>query len=310
MAVHDRDLPSAPVDAVEPGRVDLDDLAAGFESLRPRLFGIAYRMLGSAAEAEDVVQDAWVRWQTTDRSGIRSPAAFLTTMTTRLSLNVATSSRRRRETYIGPWLPEPIPTASDPELGAENTEALEIGILLLLERLTPMERAVYLLHEAFDYPYRDIAEVIETSEANARQLFRRARLHLTEHSNTRVTVEHKNRLLRSFLAAAQAGDVKGLQTLLTDDITVYSDGGGVVSAARRPIEGRDRVERFLLGVLRKLPADVEVRLTPVNGSDGFVVWKGDGDPYLVGMIGVTDLGIERLFFVLNPEKLSAFRDAA
>ncbi|MET1043326.1 MAG: sigma factor, partial [Microbacteriaceae bacterium] len=137
-------------------------MAASFVSLRPRLFGIAYRMLGSAVEAEDVLQDAWIKWQATDRSGIRSPAAFLTTMTTRLAINVANSSRMRRETYIGPWLPEPVLTETDPELGAENTEALEIGLLLLMERLTPTERAVYLLHEAFDYPYREIAEVIET----------------------------------------------------------------------------------------------------------------------------------------------------
>ncbi len=187
---------------------EIDDVADEFESLRPRLFGIAYRMLGSTVEAEDIVQDAWIRWQGTDRTGVRSPAAFLTTMTTRLSINVATSSRLRRETYIGPWLPEPVLTGADPELGAENTEALEVGILLLMERLTPMERAVYLLHEAFDYPYREIGEVIGTTEANARQLSRRARQHLTESSGTRVTVAEKNRLLRSFLAAAQSGDVQ------------------------------------------------------------------------------------------------------
>ena len=285
---------------------DLDDLARDFEFLRPRLFGIAYRMLGSAVEAEDVIQDAWVRWQTTDRSGIRSPAAFLTTMTTRLSLNVATSSRRRRETYIGPWLPEPVLTATDPQLGAENAEALEIGLLLLMERLTPMERAVYLLHEAFDYPYRDIAEVIETTEANARQLSRRARLHLTQHSDKRVSVAQKNRLLRSFLAAAQAGDVERLQALLTDDIMVYSDGGGIVSAARRPIEGRDRVARFLLGALQKVPTDGDISFVPVNGADAVVVRRA-GEPYLVGMIGVTDTGIDRIFFAMNPEKLGALR---
>ena len=288
---------------------DLDELAAGFEGLRPRLFGIAYRMLGSAVEAEDVVQDAWVRWQTTDRSSILSPGAFLTTMTTRLSLNVATSSRRRREVYIGPWVPEPVRTSTDPQLGAENTEALEIGLLMLMERLTPMERAVYLLHEAFDYPYRDIAEVIETTEANARQLSRRARLHLTQHSDTQVTVDQKNRLLRTFLAAAQSGDVQRLQALLTDDITVYSDGGGIVSAARRPIEGRERVARFIFGAFNKVPEDIDIQFTQVNGAEA-VLARRAGEPYLVGMIDSTGAGIDRIFFVMNPDKLGAFRDAA
>jgi RNA polymerase sigma-70 factor (ECF subfamily) len=296
MAVRDRDTD------------ELQRVAAEFEAVRPRLFGIAYRMLGSAAEAEDVVQDAWVRWQTTDRSGIRSPVAFLSTMTTRLAINVASSARSRRETYIGPWLPEPVLTDNDPALGAENSEALEIGMLLLMERLTPAERAVYLLHEAFGYQFAEIAEVIETSEANARQLARRARVHLKEHRDHEVTVAQKNRLLRSFLDAAQSGDLKRLQTLLTDDIVFYSDGGGVVSAARRPIEGRDHVERFLLGVLRKFPPGGSVEFASVNGSDALVI-RLDGDPYIVGTIGVSDLGIDRIFFVMNPAKLTAVRSS-
>ena len=304
MGVLDHSIPSSTV----PG-ADLDELAEDFEGLRPRLFGIAYRMLGSAVEAEDVVQDAWVRWQTIDRSNILSPGAFLTTMTTRLSLSVATSSRRRREVYVGPWVPEPVRTSADPQLGAENAEALEIGLLMLMERLTPMERAVYLLHEAFDYPYRDIAEVIETTEANARQLSRRARLHLTRHSETRVTVEQKNRLLHTFLAAAQSGDVQRLQALLADDITVYSDGGGIVSAARRPIEGRECVARFLFGAFNKFPEDIDIQFTTVNGAEAVLVRKA-GEPYLVDMIDGTDAGIDRIFFVMNPEKLGAFRDAA
>jgi len=295
--------------AATPGPANLDDLAAGFELARPRLFGIAYRMLGSAVEAEDVVQDAWIRWQATDRGDIRSPGAFLTTLTTRLALNVATSARVRRETYLGPWLPEPVLTGSDPALGAENGEALELGLLLLMERLTPMERAVYLLHEAFVYPYGDIAEVIGTSEANARQLGRRARQHLAEERATPVPVAQKNRLLRSFLAAAQTGDLAGLTALLTDDIVTYSDGGGIVSAARRPVFGRDTVIRFLAGVLQKAPADVTAHLAEINGADAIVLSRG-GEPYLVCSIGVTDGGIDRIFFVLNPEKLGAVRAAA
>src|SRR3954447_25252294 len=155
----------------------LDGAASVFVGLRPRLFGIAYRMLGSSAEAEDVVQEAWVRWQTTDRTAVMDPAAFLATITTRLAITVAQSARKRRETYVGPWLPEPVDTGADPQIGAERGEALEFAVLLLLERLTPTERAAYVLREAFDYPYRQIADVIQLNEPAVRQLVSRARKH-------------------------------------------------------------------------------------------------------------------------------------
>ncbi|WP_258068074.1 RNA polymerase sigma-70 factor [Pseudoclavibacter sp. RFBB5] len=288
---------------------ELRALGEEFQALRPRLFGIAYRMLGSVAEAEDVVQDAWVRWQTTDRASVRTPLAFLTTMTTRLAINVAESSRVRRETYIGPWLPEPVMTDSDPTLGAENAEALAVGMLLLMERLTPTERAVYVLREAFDFPFSEIAEVIDTTEANARQLGRRARLHLQTAGAREVPAERHDRLLRSFLEAAQTGNLERLRSLLTDDIVYYGDGGGAVSAARRPVEGRDRVGRFLLGVVEKAQGAFQVDVMSVNGADAVVLRK-DGQRYLVGMIGVSDAGIDRIYFVMNPEKLSALRFAA
>ena len=227
---------------------DIDSATAEFETVRPRLFGIAYRMLGTVAEAEDVVQDAWIRWQGTDRSQVRNPSAFLSTVTTRLSINASDSARARREVYAGPWLPEPVLTENDPTLGAERTEALEIGLLLLLERLTPNERAVYVLREAFAYDFGDIAEVLETSESNARQLARRARTHLVEHRSKQVTAAERDRLLRAFLAAAQSGDLEQLESVLAEDVVVYSDGGGVVSAARRPVVGRDRVSSFSLAV--------------------------------------------------------------
>ncbi|PPG40494.1 RNA polymerase sigma-70 factor [Pseudoclavibacter sp. RFBA6] len=288
---------------------ELRALGEEFQTLRPRLFGIAYRMLGSVAEAEDVVQDAWVRWQTTDRASVRTPLAFLTTMTTRLAINVAESSRVRRETYIGPWLPEPVMTDSDPTLGAENAESLAVGMLLLMERLTPTERAVYVLREAFDFPFSEIAEVIDTTEANARQLGRRARLHLQTAGAREVPAERHDRLLRSFLEAAQTGNLERLRSLLTDDIVYYGDGGGAVSAALRPVEGRDRVGRFLLGVVDKAQGAFQVDVMSVNGADAVVLRK-DGQRYLVGMIGVSDAGIDRIYFVMNPEKLSALRFAA
>src|SRR5690606_35996698 len=177
------------------GRMAPDTAVATFESVRPRLFGIAYRMMGTVAEAEDLVQEAWLRWQGTDHESVREPAAFLATTVTRLALTELDSARARRERYVGSWLPEPVDTSADPALGAERAEALSFAVLLLLERLTPPERAAYVLHEAFDYPYRRIAEVLETSEANARQWGSRARAHLERARTASVTDAQRERLL-------------------------------------------------------------------------------------------------------------------
>ena len=195
-----------------------DDGLSAFLSVRPRLFGIAYRMLGSAAEAEDIVQDVWVRWQTADRSLVRDAAAFLVTTATRLAINVMQSARSRRETYVGPWLPEPVDTSADPGLGAERGEALELGVLVLLEKLSPTERAAYILREAFDYPYRDIANVLRLEEANARQVVTRARQHVANGRRMPASSTEQRRLLDSFIAAAQHGDVAGLEGLLASDV--------------------------------------------------------------------------------------------
>ena len=188
-----------------------DDGLSAFESARPRLFGIAYRMLGSVAEAEDVVQDVWTRWQTSDRGTVRDPVAFLATTTTRLTINVMQSARTRRETYIGPWLPEPVDTSADPFLGAERGEALEIAVLMLLERLSPAERAAYVLREAFNYAFKDIAEVLHVEEANARQLAARARQHVTDGQRARASTTEQRRLLDAFIAAARSGEVGALE---------------------------------------------------------------------------------------------------
>ena len=191
-----------------------DDGLSAFMSVRPRLFGLAYRMLGSAAEAEDIVQDVWVRWQTADRRQVRDAAAFLVTTATRLAINVLQSARSRRETYVGPWLPEPVDTSADPRLGAERRQALAYGVLLLLEKLTPTERAAYILREAFDYPYRDIANVLRLEEANARQVVTRARQHVADGRRMPANSTEQRRLLEAFIAAAQTGDVAGLQGTL------------------------------------------------------------------------------------------------
>src|SRR5437763_6386853 len=170
-----------------------DDGLSAFAPVRPRLFGIAYRMLGSAAEAEDVVQDVWMRWQSTNRSAIENPPAYLATTTTRLCINLVQSAHSRRETYVGTWLPEPVDTSSDPGIGAERGEALKLALLLLLEKLSPTERAAYVLREAFDYPYREIADILQIEEANVRQLVSRARKHIEDGRRASVTPNEQRR---------------------------------------------------------------------------------------------------------------------
>jgi RNA polymerase sigma factor (sigma-70 family) len=194
-----------------------DDGLSTFLSVRSRLFGIAYRMLGRAAEAEDIVQDVWVRWQTVDRSSVRDAAAFLATTTTRMAINLMQSARSRRETYVGRWPREPVDTRPDPWLGAERHQAFAMGVLWLLEKLTPMERAAYILREGFDYPYRDIATVLRLEEANARQVVTRARQHVADGPRVLKTPTEQPHLLRALIAAVQDGDITGLEDLFASE---------------------------------------------------------------------------------------------
>src|SRR5712691_460638 len=222
-----------------------DDGLSAFVPVRPRLFGIAYRMLGSAAEAEDVVQDVWMRWQSTNRKVVENPPAFLATTTTRLCINLAQSAHTRRETYIGTWLPEPVDTSADPGIGAERGEALKLAVLLLLEKLSPTERAAYVLREAFDYSYDQIASILQMEEANIRQLVSRARKHIADGRLKSVSSNEQRRLLEAFVTAAQKGDMAALEGLLAEDVVSYADGGGIVRAARVPVFGRERVAKFI-----------------------------------------------------------------
>lgn len=274
-----------------------------FEAARPRLFGIAYRMLGSRQEAEEIVQDTWLRWQGSDRAAVREPEAFLATATTRIAINELQSARARRETYIGPWLPEPVDTRADPLLGALNGEALEVGVLMLLEKLSPTERATYVLHEAFDYSYRDVADALElSSEANARQLAARARKKLAGGRRAKADADEHRRLLGAIVGAAQAGDVAALERLLAEDVVTYSDGGGVVHAARKPIVGRARVIRALLGFATKFWEGATFVARDANGQPALYVHR-DGEPIVLATITATEDGVEQIFFVANPEKL-------
>jgi RNA polymerase sigma-70 factor (ECF subfamily) len=195
---------------------------ASFEAVRPRLFGIAYRTLESAADADDVVQDAWIRWHRTDRNKVRDADAFLATTTKRLALNVAQSARVRHETSIGPWHPEPVDVHADPMLAAERREALALALRMLMEKLSPSERAAYLLREAFDYPYRRISDVLATSEANARQLVTRARLHLATEPRRRVSAAEQQRFMDAFVDAAQTGDLTTFEQLLAAHVLASS----------------------------------------------------------------------------------------
>jgi RNA polymerase sigma-70 factor, ECF subfamily len=278
---------------------------AAFAAARGRLFGIAYRMLGSASDAEDVVQEAWIRWQQADRAEVRDPTAFLVTVTTRLAINALSSARVRRETYIGPWLPEPIDTSADPALGAERAEALDLAVMTVLERLSPTERAAFVLREAFDYPHREVARVLDVGEANARQISARARRHVERESGDPVAPEERLRLLEAIIDAAREGDVVGLEQLLAADVVFTSDGGGVVNAARLPLVGRERVAKALLGIARTFWAEADVRRVTVNGTGGILIARPP-QRVAVGTVEVGPDGVRRMWFVVNPEKLERF----
>src|SRR5215813_2761130 len=208
MATAGNPLPPAPPPF---GNVPTDDGLSAFAPVRPRLFGIAYRMLGSAPEAEDVVQDVWMRWQSTNRTAIENPPAYLAMTATRLCINLAQSAHSRRESYIGTWLPEPVDTSADPAIGAERGEALKLAVLLLLEKLSSTERAAYVLREAFDYPYDQIGSILQMEEANVRQLVSRARKHIADGRRASVSSNEQRRFLEAFIAAAQRGDMAALE---------------------------------------------------------------------------------------------------
>ena len=281
-----------------------DDGVAVFESVRPRLFGIAYRMLGSASEAEDIVQDAWLRWQGTDRSAVVDPPAFLATATTRLAITFSQSARSRRETYIGPWLPEPVDTSGDPRLGAERAEALEFAVLLLLEKLSPTERAAYILREAFDYSYDQIAHILRSTEANARQLVTRARKHVSDGRRKSVTSGEQRRLLNAFIVASQKGDLAALEKLFASDVVSYADGGGALHVARHPVAGRDRVANYFVSVGAFMDQGVTIEWIETNGQASALVLL-NGAPISLATIEASDEGIFRVLLMMRPSKLSS-----
>ena len=276
---------------------------AEFEALRPLLFTVAYEMLEVAADAEDVVQEAWLRWSQVDRSTVRDERAYLVRVVTRLALNRLRTVSRRRESYVGPWLPEPLLTAPDVADDVELAESVSTAMLLVLQTLTPLERAVFVLREVFDVPYDEIADAVERTPAAVRQVAHRAREHVAaRRPRQRVRREEHAAVLERFRAASATGDVGALVSVLAPDVLLVTDGGGLRKAALRPILGRDKVLRFLEAVT---PTDVvlDLQLVSVGGQSGLVVVV-DGEVDAVITIDVVDGLVGSLYFVRNPEKLT------
>ncbi|TJZ59416.1 RNA polymerase sigma-70 factor [Streptomyces piniterrae] len=279
-----------------------------FEEHRPVLHGVAYRMLGRVADAEDVVQDAWLRWSAADRTEVREPPAYLVRVTTRLAIDRLRQVQSRRESYVGPWLPEPLATdigstVPDAAERAVFTESVTLAVLVVMESLSPLERAVFVLREAFGYPYAEIATVLERSEAAVRQLAGRARRHVEE-GKPRFDVDHDQQrdLTERFLAAAAGDDLDGLLSLLAADARLVGDSGGKAKAPLRIIESADKVARFLAGVAKSVPAGMEFTLLELNGGIALLAHSG-GKPDSVTQFDIEDGRIRTVYIVRNPDKL-------
>ena len=282
------------------------DAATTFEPLRGYLTGLAYRMLGSRAEAEDMVQEAYLRWHAADRSAVREPRAFLSRTVTRLCLDQIKSARAQREDYVGPWLPEPLldDSALSVESAGEYANDLSVALLLTLERLSPLERAAFLLHDVFDMSFEQVAETLGREAAACRQLAARARNHVREEKpRFRPSAEEEARVFSAFTSALGSGDAAALSRVLAQDAVFYADGGGKVKAALKPIFGPQHIARFLLGVLRRYGSpDMQARPARINGMPGLVLLRPSG-PFQTFALEVRDGLIARLYAVRNPDKL-------
>lgn len=280
-------------------------MTQAFTEYRPLLFSIAYRMLGSVMDAEDAVQETYLRWQQASKAEIESLKAYLSTIITRLCIDQLRSARVQREQYIGPWLPEPLITedSSDMEDHAVLADSLSMAFLVMLESLGPIERAAFLLREVFDYDYEEVAAIIDKSEANCRQLVHRARAHVAEH-RPRFDTSHAQaqEITAQFLIAATTGDIDKLLDLLSEDATLWSDGGGKVAAAINPIYGADKIARFTVGLMKKAPEKFEARLAQINGQPGVLTYV-DGKPYMAASFEVLDGKVCGIRVVNNPDKL-------
>jgi RNA polymerase sigma-70 factor, ECF subfamily len=283
----------------------MDDVYA---RLRPLLFSIAYRMVGSVTEAEDLVQEAFVRFH--QHGGeVEDPKAFLSTVVTRLAIDHLRSARVRREAYVGPWLPEPLlgDDSADPAARAEMADSLSLAFLVLLEQLSPLERAAFLLREVFGYPYEQVAETVGRSQDSCRQLVARARRHLDAgRPRYEVSARRHEELTDRFLEACLTGDVDGLTALLAEDVELVTDGGGHVRAVRKPVRGRDKVSRVMITITQpdRRAGIAAIRPVHVNGRPGRLAVDADGAPVGVLELDVADGLVRAIRMVVNPEKLA------
>lgn len=276
-----------------------------FATYRPLLFSIAYRMLGSVEDAEDMVQETYLKWTQVSDTEILSPKRFLCTLITRRCIDHLRSARLRREEYVGVWLPEPLVTgeADDPGTLVTLNESLSTAFLMLLESLSPVERAVFVLREAFGYEYAEIAEMLGKSEANCRQLLRRARQHIRLGRPQRTAAPARaEEITRRFLTACTAGDITGLLAMLAEDATVWVDGGGKTHSGRRPVSGAEKVSRYLAGLARKTFHTSVFQIATINGGPGIIRYV-DGEPRGVITLNIVDGRVQEVFYVVNPEKL-------
>ncbi|MFE2298039.1 RNA polymerase sigma-70 factor [Streptomyces sp. NPDC059445] len=285
-----------------------DTVTDVFEEHRPVLMGVAYRMLARVADAEDVVQETWLRWSAEDRSDVREPRGYLVRVTTRLAIDRLRQVQSRRETYVGPWLPEPYvtdfgETVPDSVERAVLADSVSLAVLVVLESLSPLERAVFVLREAFGYPYADIAVVLERGEAAVRQLAGRARKHVEER-RPRYEVDPAERrdLTERFLAAAAEGDLEGLMSLLAPEARLIGDSGGLTQAPLRVLDGAEKVGRFVIGVTKKGAYGLSLRFLEVNGGLAVLALSG-GEPDSVIQLDVADGRVQCVYIVRNPEKL-------
>ena len=296
-----------PASPMENKQADSGDRLAEFNRFRGLLFSIAYRMLGSVTDAEDILQETFIRWHRASDAEIQSPRAFLVTIVSRLSINHLQSARVRREEYVGQWLPEPLVTESsaDPFTIFRIDESVSMAFLVLLERLTPVERAVFLLREVFDYEYAEISQSVGKDEANCRQILRRARQHMAEiHPRFKASPEQRQVLLENFLQATSTGDLGSLVALLSSDAVLHSDGGGKAPAVPNLVYGPENVARAIIGGMKKLvPNNLTRRIALINGEPGLVGYL-EGRPYAVVTIDVADDRIKSIYIVTNPEKLA------
>ncbi|MFD9390285.1 RNA polymerase sigma-70 factor [Streptomyces sp. NPDC060000] len=275
-----------------------------FVAHRNLLFTVAYEMLGSAADAEDVLQETWLRWIDVDLAQVREPRAYLVRITTRQALNRLRTMARRREAYVGPWLPEPLLTVPDVAQDAELAESVSMALMLVLETLSPTERAVFVLREAFDVSYEEIAAAVDKSPAAVRQIAHRARKHVDARRPREAVSPHETReALESFRRAMDTGDLQSLLDVLAPEVVMLSDGGGIKQAARRPITGADKVARFIIGNLSRIETTLTAHLTQVNGNPALLV-RQDGENDGVMAIRVENSRITGIYYVRNPEKLT------